>query len=113
MDAARRLRRDPALAHEYELEQLGDPATQLHEQRLGQTLDTTEQWLAAARTPWRFSGCPNNAGLPSELLAPHDLQNATALYNAASSAGSVWDARRDLVSGRSQSWRPAPDTPTE
>jgi len=72
----------PALAHEYELEQLGDPATQLHEQRLGQTLDTTEQWLAAERNAMaNHQVVPTMPVYPSELLAPHDLQNATALYN--------------------------------
>ncbi len=39
----------PALKDEYEKVQLGDPRTELHQQRLGETLDQFEQWLQAAR----------------------------------------------------------------
>ncbi|HVV71187.1 MAG TPA: sialate O-acetylesterase, partial [Verrucomicrobiae bacterium] len=39
----------PALKREYDLVQLGDPRTSAHERRLGQTLEETEQWVAAAR----------------------------------------------------------------
>jgi len=39
----------PALKKDFELVQLGDPRTELHQERLEQTLKETEQWLAGAR----------------------------------------------------------------
>ncbi len=72
----------PALLKEYELVQLADPATALHRQRLQQTLDETEQWLASARRALAGGAeVPTMPVFPKELLAPHDVQNATALYN--------------------------------
>jgi sialate O-acetylesterase len=72
----------PALAKEYELVQLADPATPRHEQRLRQTIEDTERWLASARQALAgHTLVPPMPVFPSELLAPHDLQNATALYN--------------------------------
>jgi sialate O-acetylesterase len=72
----------PALKREYELVQLGDPHSVLHQRRLEQALKETEQWLAAARQALaRCTLVPPMPGYPSELLPPHDLQNATALYN--------------------------------
>ena len=72
----------PALLKEYELVQLADPATPLHQQRLQQTLDETEQWLASARGALAGRAvAPAMPVFPKELLAPHDVQDPTALYN--------------------------------
>jgi sialate O-acetylesterase len=72
----------PALREEYELVQLADPTTPQHQQRLKQTLDETAQWLASARQAQADrTTVPPMPVYPKELLAPHDLQNATALYN--------------------------------
>jgi len=72
----------PALLKEYELVQLADPATPLHQQRLQQTLEETDQWLASARRALAGRAVvPAMPVFPKELLAPHDVQNATALYN--------------------------------
>jgi sialate O-acetylesterase len=72
----------PALAKDYERVQLADPATLPHQQRLKQALDETEQWLASARQAMADHALvPPMPGYPPELLAPHDLQNPTALYN--------------------------------
>ncbi len=72
----------PALQKEYELVQLGDPRTALHQQRLEQSLKETEQWLAEARTALtRQRLVPPMPAYPAALLPPRDVQNATALYN--------------------------------
>lgn len=72
----------PALRHDYELVELGDPATRAHEERLRQALDQTSQWLVAARQALAdHTMVPPMPAYPSELLPPHDLQNATALFN--------------------------------
>ena len=72
----------PTLKKEYELVQLGDPRTLLHQQRLERTLSETEQWLGAARQALaRRTLVPPMPAYPPELLPPHDLQQATALYN--------------------------------
>jgi sialate O-acetylesterase len=72
----------PALRQEYEQVQLADPGSPLHEQRLKQTLDETEQWLASARQALADRAVvPPMPVFPKELLPPHDVQNATALYN--------------------------------
>src|SRR4029077_17162342 len=72
----------PELTHEYELVQLGDPNSTLHQRRLEQVLTENERWLAAEHRamadPALISGMPS---YPAELLPPHDLQQATALYN--------------------------------
>lgn len=84
MDAARGLRGGkPALKRDYELVQLGDPRTRLHQERLQQTLDETGRWLAAARTALQDKklGKPTMPTYPAVLLPPHDVQNPTALYN--------------------------------
>lgn len=73
----------PALKKEYERVQTGDPRTQLHHQRLQETLDQYEQWVQDARRAMVVKDVvPPVPVYPSELLAPHDLQQATALYNA-------------------------------
>jgi sialate O-acetylesterase len=72
----------PALRQEYELVQLADPSTLPHELRLKQTLEETAQWLASGRQALANRAVvPPMPVFPKELLAPHDVQNATALYN--------------------------------
>lgn len=72
----------PALKHEYEMVQLGDPRSPVHEKRLGQMLDNTEHWLTAARKALVEKDIvPTMPTYPAELLPPHDVQHATALYN--------------------------------
>jgi sialate O-acetylesterase len=72
----------PALKSEYERVQLGDPRTQLHQQRLEQALQQTEQWLATARKALTDRALvPPMPTYPAELLPPRDVQHATALYN--------------------------------
>ena len=72
----------PALKDEYEKVQLGDPRTALHKEKLGQTLDQFEQWDQAARQALAAQEIvPPVPAYPDELRAPHDLQQATALYN--------------------------------
>lgn len=72
----------PTLKAESELVQLGDPRTARHQQRLAQTLKDTEQWLAAARLALEKQQLvPTMPTYPAELLPPHEVQNATALYN--------------------------------
>jgi sialate O-acetylesterase len=72
----------PALQKESELVQLGDPRTTAHQQRLAQTLKDTEQWLTAAQQALgQQQLVPTMPTYPTELLPPHDVQNATALYN--------------------------------
>lgn len=72
----------PALAKEYERVQLGDPRAELHQKRLAQVLDETEQWAAAARkASEKRALVPPMPTYPEELLPPRDVQHATALYN--------------------------------
>jgi sialate O-acetylesterase len=72
----------PALKQEYELVQLGDPRTPAHQQRLEQVLQEMEQWLAAARQALTGRNLvPPMPNYPAELQPPHEVQNATALYN--------------------------------
>jgi sialate O-acetylesterase len=72
----------PALHNEYEQVELALPGSPRHQQRLQQTLDQTEHWLASARQALAERAvAPPMPVFPNELLPPHDLQNATALYN--------------------------------
>jgi len=72
----------PALRHDYELLELGDPRTAVHQQHLAEFLDHAADWLGAARQALtNRSLVPAMPAYPSDLLPPHDLQNATALYN--------------------------------
>jgi sialate O-acetylesterase len=72
----------PVLKKEYELVELGDPRTASHQQRLEQILKETEQWLATARQALaKHALVPPMPTYPAELLPPHDVQHATALYN--------------------------------
>src|ERR1035441_2641638 len=116
----------PALKKEYELVELGDPRSALHQQRLEQVLKETEQWLGAARQALTgYALVPTMPGYPAELLPPHDLQQATALYNGQihplqpfALRGAIWyqgesnstegmlyaDHMRALISGWRQVW---------
>ena len=72
----------PALKKEYELVQLGDPRSSEHQARLAQALSQTEQWLASARAALtNRTLVPPMPAYPAELQPPHDVQNATALFN--------------------------------
>jgi sialate O-acetylesterase len=72
----------PALSQEYRLVQLADPRTLEHQHRLEQTLDQMAAWLDAARQADAHRALvPPMPAYPPELQAPHDVQNATALYN--------------------------------
>jgi len=72
----------PALKKDYDQIELGDPQTAAHQQRLGRFLDETAAWLESARRALTNQTLvlPMPA-YPPELLPPHDVQNATALYN--------------------------------
>jgi sialate O-acetylesterase len=72
----------PELSQEYERVELADPTTTQHQERLKQTLDEMERWVTAARQAMENHNLvPSMPVFPAELLAPHDLQNPTALYN--------------------------------
>ncbi|HEY3914381.1 MAG TPA: sialate O-acetylesterase [Verrucomicrobiae bacterium] len=72
----------PALSNEYQLVELADPTTSQHYDRLKQVLAQEQQWLDSARTAMEnHAMVPTIPAYPEELLAPHDLQNPTALYN--------------------------------
>ena len=72
----------PALAGDYNLVQLADPTTPQHQERLKQVLDDTEKWVASARKALTERMLvPPMPNYPADLLAPHDLQNSTALFN--------------------------------
>jgi sialate O-acetylesterase len=72
----------PALKKESELVQLGDPRTAAHQRRLEQVIQETERWLGAARLALTARALvPTMPTYPADLLPPHDLQQATALYN--------------------------------
>jgi len=72
----------PSLKEEYEKVQLSDPRTGLHKEKLGQTLDQFESWNQAAHKAMTADEIvPPMPDYPDGLRAPHDLQQATALYN--------------------------------
>ncbi len=71
-----------ALRHDYELLQISDPHTKVHQQHLEKVLKDTEHWVGAARDAMAAqTNVPAMPTYPPELLPPHDLQNPTALYN--------------------------------
>jgi len=71
-----------ALKRDYELAQLGDPRSALHQERLEQVLGETERWLDAARKALaQRTLVPAMPTYPAELLPPRDVQDATALFN--------------------------------
>src|ERR1043166_8424666 len=72
----------PVLKHEYDLVQLGDPYSTVHQRRLEQTLTSTERWISDARKAMADHALvPTMPAYPAELAPPHDVQHATALYN--------------------------------
>jgi sialate O-acetylesterase len=72
----------PALKKEYDSLQLADPKSAPYQQKLAQFLDQTAAWLDSARLALTNQTIvPAMPSYPSDLLPPHDLQNATALYN--------------------------------
>ena len=72
----------PALKKEYDLLELGNPKTDVHQKRLEEFIGETESWLASARVALtNQSVVPTMPSYPAELLPPHDLQNSTALFN--------------------------------
>jgi sialate O-acetylesterase len=72
----------PALKRESELVQLSDPRTALYQQRLDTVLADTEKWLGAARkAKSERVPVPPMPSFPADLQPPHDVQNATALFN--------------------------------
>ena len=72
----------PALQSESDRVQTGAPRSPLHQQRLQATLDQYAQWLQTARHAMAAQEVvPAVPAYPDDLLPPHDLQNATALYN--------------------------------
>ncbi len=72
----------PSLKHDYELVQLADPRTPLHQRRLEQTLDETAHWLDQAKKALtQHTLVPPMPTYPAELLPPDNVQDPTALYN--------------------------------
>ena len=72
----------PDLKRDYDLLQLADPRTTVHQERVEQLLKATELWLGQARQALtERTNIPPMPVYPAELLPPHDLQNPTALYN--------------------------------
>jgi len=72
----------PALKNDYDRLEMGDARTPVHQQRLATFLEQTAEWLKAANEALtNQSIVPQMPAYPSELQPPHDLQNATALYN--------------------------------
>jgi sialate O-acetylesterase len=72
----------PALKGDYERVRLTDPKSEQHAARLAQVLQDTEKWLAEARkAATNRSLVPTMPVFPEELRPPHDVQNATALFN--------------------------------
>lgn len=72
----------PALQEDYHKVQLADPASATHRERLEQVLAETERWMAAAReASAKQEAVPTMPTYPAELLPPHEVGHATALYN--------------------------------
>lgn len=72
----------PGLKEQYDLVQLSDPRTELHQQRLDQVIKDTEAWIVAARKALTERNLvPAMPTYPAELLPPQNVQQSTALYN--------------------------------
>lgn len=72
----------PALKSEYEKVQLADARSELHRQQLGKTIAEFESWSQSARKAMNdMEAVPPVPNYPDDLRAPHDLQQATALFN--------------------------------
>lgn len=71
-----------SLRRDYETVELGDPRSNLHRECLNNFLSRTEHWLASARqASTNKTLVPPMEAFPAELQPPHEVQNATALYN--------------------------------
>lgn len=72
----------PALSADYQRVLLADPRAPIHRRQVEKTLAATEKWVADARKALAAGvPSPEMPTFPADLLAPHDVQNATALYN--------------------------------
>ncbi|HVV00614.1 MAG TPA: sialate O-acetylesterase [Verrucomicrobiae bacterium] len=72
----------PELHQESERVQLGDPRSSVHREKTEAFLNEMEQWMSSARQALEARTTPPPMpSYPADLAAPHDLQNATALYN--------------------------------
>ncbi|HEU5123848.1 MAG TPA: sialate O-acetylesterase [Verrucomicrobiae bacterium] len=88
----------PALKSEYQKVLLADPHTPEHQRELSAFLDKTGAWLSDARAALdRQAIAPAMPSFPNDLLPPHDLQQATALFNGMihplcpfTIAGTIW-----------------------
>jgi Domain of unknown function (DUF303). len=86
------------LKSDYEKVRLGDPHTPEHKRELSAFLDKTDDWIQNARDAVkREEIAPAMPNFPNDLLPPHDLQQATALYNGMihplcpfTIAGAIW-----------------------
>ena len=88
----------PALKSDYQKVRLADPRTPEHQRELSAFLDKTGAWLNEARAALnREAIAPTMPNFPNDLLPPHDLQQATALFNGMihplcpfTMAGTIW-----------------------
>jgi len=72
----------PALARQKEEVDLGNAWTSAHQEKLAAFLAEIEQWTAATRQAMnQHQPAPDMPKFPDNLRPPHDLQQATALYN--------------------------------
>ncbi len=72
----------PALRAENERVELANPYSELHQKHLSEFLDTTSQWVDGARAAMHdHKTIGDMPTFPDELHPPHDVQNATALFN--------------------------------
>jgi sialate O-acetylesterase len=116
----------PALKSDYEKVRLGDPHTPEHKRELSAFLDKTDDWIQNARDAVKREAiAPAMPNFPNDLLPPHDLQQATALYNGMihplcpfTIAGAIWyqgennhkegmryfERMKALISGWRQLW---------
>lgn len=116
----------PTLKGEYERVLLGDPRTAQHQKRLESLLSETEEWVLQSRKALsQGMPAPTMPSFPGELSPPHDLQQATALYNGMINplcpfalAGAIWyqgeanlndgmvycDRMKALIQGWRQIW---------
>jgi sialate O-acetylesterase len=72
----------PALKEDWQRLQMANPASPTYRERIDHVLGETEAWVAASRQALdKQLSVPAMPTFPPELLPPHDVQNATALYN--------------------------------
>jgi len=72
----------PELKAESAVIQMSNPHNPAYQQRMAPVLDATAQWLEAARKNLADQTLvPPPPAFPTDIQLPHDVQNATALYN--------------------------------